>query len=177
MKQVKTFEDVISAWSRISVHPHRFGGMEFQFGDAEVGHVHRNGIVDIPFPRSIRDALLADSLAEEHHWVPNSGWITFQMRTEEDLGHALWLMGLSYLRYALKTASDPRWMLEHESNILHLSPQFRSLLEKFVPRTGNLAAIGHSRHRPIFKEVRNGKHYFYERPERQARPQPERHGR
>jgi hypothetical protein len=78
--------------------PHRFGGMEFRFGDAEVGHVHTNGIVDIPFPRSVRDALLADGLAEEHRWVPNSGWITFQMRSEKDLTHALWLMRLSYLR-------------------------------------------------------------------------------
>ena len=37
------------------------------------------------FPRSIRDALLAEGLAEEHHWVPNSGWITFRVRSEDDL--------------------------------------------------------------------------------------------
>jgi len=135
MKQVKTFEDVVSAWSRISVHPHRFGGMEFQFGDAEVGHVHRNGIVDIPFPRSIRDALLAASFAEEHHWIPNSGWITFRMRSEEDLNHALWLMRLSYLRYALKTSTDPHKLFEKESKELRLSPRFKLLLEPFVPKT------------------------------------------
>ena len=41
--------------------------------------------------------------SEEHRWVPNSGWITFQMRSEKDLSHALWLMRLSYLRYALKS--------------------------------------------------------------------------
>jgi hypothetical protein len=40
---------------------------------------------------SLRDALLENVLVEEHHWVPNSGWITFQMRSEEDLSHALWL--------------------------------------------------------------------------------------
>jgi len=90
---LKKFEQEVSAWQHVSVHPHRFGRMEFQFGDAEVGHVHTNGIVDIPFPRSIRDALLADGLAEEHHWVPNSGWITFRMRSEKGLRHALWHMG------------------------------------------------------------------------------------
>jgi hypothetical protein len=135
MKQVKTFEDVISAWPRISVHPHRFGGTEFQFGDAEVGHVHTNGVVDIPFPRSVRDALLADGLAEEHHWVPNSGWITFRMRGEEDLSHALWLMRLSYVRYALKTSTDPKKLFEQESEKLRLNPHFKSLLEPFVPKT------------------------------------------
>ena len=30
----------------------------FRFGDAEVGHMHTGGVVDIPFPRSIRDAVL-----------------------------------------------------------------------------------------------------------------------
>jgi len=100
-------EDEVSTWPHVSVHAHRFGGREFLFDKAEVGHVHAGGTVDIPFPRSVHDALLADGLAEEHRWVPNSGWITFQMRSEEDLSHALWLMRLSYLRYALKTASDP----------------------------------------------------------------------
>jgi hypothetical protein len=73
--------------------------------------VHVGGVVDIPFPRSIRDALLAEGLAEEHHWVPNSGWITFRVRSEDDLKHSVWLMRLSYVRYALKTANDPRGLL------------------------------------------------------------------
>ena len=42
-------------------------------------------------------------------------------------------MRLSYLRYALKTANDPRGLLEQESEELHLSVNFRSLLEPFVP--------------------------------------------
>jgi hypothetical protein len=98
------------------------------------------GIVYIPFPRSIRDALLAEGLAEEHHWVPNSGWITFHVRSEADLKHALWLMGLSYLRYALKISTNPERLLEQETERLHLSRQFRSLLDAFVPKTANHAA-------------------------------------
>ena len=90
------------------------------------------GIVDVPFPRSVRDALLAAGLAEEHRWVPNSGRITFHVHSEEDLKHALWLMRLSYLRYLLKTASDPRGLLENETEELRLSPRFKSLLERFA---------------------------------------------
>ena len=97
--------------------------------------MHQGGMVDIPFPRSVRDALLADGLAEEHRWVPNSGWITFHVRCDEDLRHARWLMRLSYLRYALKTAPDARKLLEQESQELPLGPEVRSLLEKFVPVT------------------------------------------
>ena len=135
MKQLKKLEDEISAWPQISVHPHRFGGRAFHFGSAEVGHVHTGGIVDIPFPRSVRDALLADGLAEEHHWAPNSGWVTFGIRSDQDLKHALWLMRLSYLRYALKATPDPRRFFERECEALHLNPQLKSLLEAFVPPT------------------------------------------
>jgi Family of unknown function (DUF5519) len=135
MKHLKKLEEEVSAWPHISIHQHRFGGMEFRFGDAEVGHVHTNGVVDIPFPRSVRDALLEDRLAEEHHWVPNSGWITFRIRSEQDFDHALWLMRLSYLRYALKSATEPRKLFEQESEGLRLNPRFKSLIEPFVPKT------------------------------------------
>jgi hypothetical protein len=134
MSAWKLFEAEVSGWPNISTHPHRFGGREFRLGNAEVGHVHTGGIVDIPFPRAIHDALLAQGVATEHRWVPNSGWITFHMRSHEDLGHALWLMRISYLRYALKTAPDAHELLERESRELHLSPQWRALLEPFVPR-------------------------------------------
>ena len=135
MNNLKKFEEEVSAWGNISVHPHRFGGREFLFGKAEVGHVHVGGIVDIPFTRSIRDALLVEGLAEEHHWVPNSGWITFRIRSEQDFDHALWLMRLSYLRYALKTSTDPRKLFEEKSEELRLNPRFKSLIEQFVPKT------------------------------------------
>ncbi len=143
MKHLRRLEEEVSEWPSISVHPHRFGGKEFLFGSgAEVGHIHTGGIVDIPFPRAVRNALLAAGIAEQHHWVPNSGWVTFHVRNgnDEDLSHALWLMRLSYLRYALKTTSDPRGTLEQESEELHLNPQFRSLLERFVPKTANQSA-------------------------------------
>lgn len=137
MKHLEKLEEEVSGWPHISVHPHRFAGREFRFLSAELGHVHTGGIVDIPFPRSIHDALLAVGLAQEHRWVPNSGWITFRIRSEKDLKHALWLMRLSYLRYALKRAADPRELFEQESKQLCLSPQFKSLLEPFVPKTAN----------------------------------------
>jgi hypothetical protein len=95
--------------------------------------VHVGGTVDIPFPHAVRDALLADGLAEEHQWVPNSGWTTFRVRGEADLQLALWLMRLSYLRYALKTPSDPHGMLERESEALGLNRHLRSLLQQHLP--------------------------------------------
>lgn len=134
MNYIKQLEDEVSAWPNVSVHPHRFGGKEFRFGKAEIGHVHRGGTVDIPFPRAVRDALLEEGRAEEHRWVPNSGWATFEVRGEADVARAVELMRISYLRYALKVASDPREFLRQESKALHLSPRYVSLLQRLIPR-------------------------------------------
>jgi len=134
MNYLAILEAEISQWPNISVHPHRFSAREFLFGKAEVGHIHFGGVVDIPFTRAIHDALLTDGLAERHRFVPNSGWITFRVRSEQDVKHALWLMRLSYLRYLLKASPNPRQLFEHESEQLNLSPQFKSLLEPFIPR-------------------------------------------
>jgi hypothetical protein len=129
-----TLNQEISQWPHVLVRSHRFGGREFLFGKAEIGHIHIGGIVDIPFTRPIHDALLSEGLAENHHWVPNSGWITFRVRNEQDVKHALWLMRLSYLRYFLKTATDARQFFEEESEKLQLSPGFKSLLDPFIPK-------------------------------------------
>lgn len=66
-------------------------------------------------------------------WVPNSGWISFRVRSEEEVRHAVRLMRLSYLRYALKSAAAPRQLLDQQSEELHLSPRFKSLGEHSVP--------------------------------------------
>jgi hypothetical protein len=136
MDHLRQLENEVSTWPNVSVHPHRFGGKEFRFGKAEIGHVHRGGTVDIPFPRAVRDALLEEGQAEEHRWAPNSGWATFEVRREADVAHAIELMRISYLRYALKAASNPREFLKQESKVLHLIPRLVSLLEKLAPRAG-----------------------------------------
>lgn len=131
---IEELEQAVASWPEVSVHSHRFAGREFRFGKAEIGHVHAFGTLDIPFTRAIRDALLAEGLAEEHRWVPESGWITFSLQSKKELPHALWLMRLSYLRYALKQMPNPQKFLEEESGRLGLSSQFLSLLQQFVPR-------------------------------------------
>ena len=132
MSYLKQLEQEILTWPNVSVHPHRFGGKEFRFGKAEIGHVHSNGTVDIPFPRPVRDALVEEGQAEEHRWVPDSGWTTFQIRGQADVPHATELIRMSYLRYALKTAPDPHQVLEQENEALHLNPRLLSLLEKLA---------------------------------------------
>jgi hypothetical protein len=133
MNHLEKLEEQVTAWPGVAVGPHRFGGKEFRYGSAEIGHIHPGGIVDIPMPCPIHDALLEEELAQEHRWVPDSGWITYQITNGEGLARALWLMRLSYLRYALKKNAAPHTLLENETRSLQLSPRFVELLARFVP--------------------------------------------
>ena len=133
MKELEGIEQEVSTWPNISVRANRFGGRAFFFGNAEVGHIHTGGAIDIPFPRSFRDELLAQGLAEEHRWVPDSGWVTFRVRSEEDMEQALGLLRLSYLRYALRKDSNPGKLLEREAEEILVTPRLKALLERVVP--------------------------------------------
>lgn len=92
----------VSGWENVSAAPHRFGGTEFRYGKPEIGHIHRNGLTDIPFPMKVRDELIKEKIVYPHHIMPESGWISFYVRKKEDVKIALKLFRLSYLRYAIR---------------------------------------------------------------------------
>ena len=52
----------------------------------------------------------------------------------------VWLLRLSYMRYALKEAADPHSLFERECEELRLSPRLKSLLEPFVPKNTAVSA-------------------------------------
>jgi hypothetical protein len=91
------FETEVTSWDGIQAVPHRFGGTEFQWQNVEIGHIHRGGMTDIPLTRRIREALVEAQIAQTHHVLPDSGWITFYIRTPDDLETAQTLMRLSYI--------------------------------------------------------------------------------
>lgn len=92
----KTIEETLTAWEGVEAHPHRFGGREFRLGKREIGHIHGDGLVDIPFPVKIRDEVIAAGLAEHHHILPESGWISLWLRELADVDKALGLFKRSY---------------------------------------------------------------------------------
>ena len=55
----------------------------------EIGHVHGDRLVDLPFPKRIRDELVAEGLAEPHRILPRSGWVSFYIREPKDVERAI----------------------------------------------------------------------------------------
>ena len=89
-------KQAVLAWEFTEAHAHRFGGVEFRIGKRELGHVHGDFLVDIPFPKKVRDEIVLAGEAEPHHVLPESGWVSFYIRSPEDVGRAVRLLRRSY---------------------------------------------------------------------------------
>ncbi|MBI3762928.1 MAG: DUF5519 family protein [Chloroflexi bacterium] len=90
-------QNAVTAWPEATAHPHRFGGTEYRVGERrEIGHIHGDHLVDIPFPTKVRHELVAAGRAEPHHILPDSGWISFYLREANDVERAIELFRLSY---------------------------------------------------------------------------------
>jgi predicted DNA-binding protein (MmcQ/YjbR family) len=89
-------ESAVLQWAHVEAHPHRFGGREYRIGRREIGHIHGDHLLDIPFPTKVRDEVIAAGLAEPHHLLPDTGWISFYFRDAADPERAIALLRRSY---------------------------------------------------------------------------------
>ncbi|NJL95652.1 MAG: DUF5519 family protein [Anaerolineae bacterium] len=124
---LQTLQDTVGAWPALAAQPHRFGGVEFVHGKVEIGHIHRNGMIDIPLTVPLRRYLVAQGLAEPHHLLGDSGWVSFYVRQAEDVEGALWLFRLSYLHKLRRRQPQRDWQPEIAQ--LNLEPTLRELLK------------------------------------------------
>ncbi|HEX5810446.1 MAG TPA: luciferase family protein [Anaerolineales bacterium] len=98
----------VTSWPGVTVQPHRFGGVEFVIGKREIGHIHGDHLVDIPFPKKVRDKILVAGRAQPHHILPETGWVSFFLRQESDVEQATALLRESYqIAQKQKSASRP----------------------------------------------------------------------
>ena len=100
----KIIVDTLLTWAGTEIHPHRFGGTEFRIGKREIGHTHGDSLVDIPFPKKVRDEIVTAGEASPHHILPETGWVSFYLREEGDVERAIALLRRSY-EIALKQKS------------------------------------------------------------------------
>ena len=92
----KSITEAVTSWAGVTSQPHRFGGVEYGIGRREIGHIHGDHLVDIPFPKKVRDEIVASGRAQPHHILPKTGWVSFYINGDKDVETAIALLHESY---------------------------------------------------------------------------------
>jgi hypothetical protein len=69
----------------------------YRVGRQEIGHVHDNGVADLPFPQEIHDKLIAEGRVKPHP-AGFAGVVSYHIRGPEDLPGAVELFRMNYDR-------------------------------------------------------------------------------
>ena len=105
-RQTRPAAQVIAAevlsWPGVESGPGRFGSIRFTVGRRELGHLHGDHLADIPFTRAIRDEVVASGRVVPHRPLPNSGWASRHIESEDDVQVVIELLRMQYDRAVAK---------------------------------------------------------------------------
>src|SRR5215210_2042327 len=68
-------EREVTSWPGVTTGDTGRGGLQFSYGRVELGHLHGSSFADLPFPKKVRDELIAQGRASVHPPLPDSGWV------------------------------------------------------------------------------------------------------
>jgi hypothetical protein len=88
----------VTGWPGITTGVGEYGETEFILRGRSIGHVHGGRQADIPFPRRLRDELVAAGRTGPHHIYADSGWTTLYIRSDADADEAVALLRINYDR-------------------------------------------------------------------------------
>jgi hypothetical protein len=88
----------VTGWPGVATAAGSYGETDFVVHGRSIGHVHGGYQADIPFPRRLRDELVAAGRTGPHHVHPDSGWTTLRIRTAADAEEAIELLRINYDR-------------------------------------------------------------------------------
>lgn len=100
-----SIEREVLGWPGVTKSRGRFNSTAYNLGRRELGHVHRNGVVDLAFPKTVHDELIAAGRAEPHQ-AGFPSIVSYYIREPGDVSGALALFRMNYDR-AQPTADDP----------------------------------------------------------------------
>ena len=76
--------------------------LNIAWAERELGHIHGDHLLDIPFPVKVRDEIVQAGQAQPHHILAGSGWISFYLKETADIHRAIQLLRRSYDLAALQ---------------------------------------------------------------------------
>jgi MFS family permease len=109
-KITENIKQEILSWPGVTSNPYHLGsGIEFRVNKRDMGHIHGEKLADLPFPIEIRKDLVASGKALPHIIYPESMWVSYFIRSEEDAPKIIDLFRLQYERLKYKSSiTSPR---------------------------------------------------------------------
>jgi hypothetical protein len=93
-----TIQRAVKSWPGVTTGDTGRGGLQFSYGRVELGHLHGSSFADLPFPKKVRDELIAAGRASVHGPLPNSGWVRRRMDGPGDAEAVIELFRMNYDR-------------------------------------------------------------------------------
>ena len=88
----------VGSWPDVRVDTYGQGMVFFHIGRREIGHLHGDRLADLPVPVRIREQLVAAGKASLHYLHPKTGWISYYIKGQADVGPVIELFRLNYHR-------------------------------------------------------------------------------
>lgn len=87
---------VLEQWPYITLLPHRYGGVQFNYRQKELGHIHGNGLADILLDKTTANELIQQGKALPHHSFKNSGWVSIYITGKLSADETIALYRIAY---------------------------------------------------------------------------------
>ena len=91
-------EHEVKGWLGVTTGDTGRGGLQFNYGKVELGHLHGSSFADLPFPKKVRDELIKQGRASVHPPLPDSGWVRRRMDGPGDAEAVIELFRMNYDR-------------------------------------------------------------------------------
>ena len=88
----------VKSWPGVTTGDTGRGELQFSYGRVELGHLHSSSFADLPFPKKVRDELIAQGRASVHPPLPESGWVRRRLDDPEDAEAVIELLRMNYER-------------------------------------------------------------------------------
>lgn len=79
------YMDYVKSHNAISTKYHKYGGIQFNIANREIGHMHGDGLVDIYLNKGLQKMFVEQGIVEEHHVLKGTGWVSFKISRNPNL--------------------------------------------------------------------------------------------
>jgi len=96
LQWIDEVEAEVLQWQHTTSTLHKYGGIQLNAAEIELGHIHGNGLVDMLLSRQTKKAIMQEGRISNHHTFKDTGWISLYLKDKEDVAYVTHLFYTAY---------------------------------------------------------------------------------